>query len=215
MKVSSIWTLCLVMLSLLSTAELHSNDRMHNMKGRVRKRNSRKLSFRSHRNTHPFCQFNTTLIENADILLRTVEQSKYIFTGKVLNVRHAPRIPNTGRRKDQHIYKIFIRRVIKGELNDLSDVHFEATRKKSFNGATVFVTRERKPGEQCEPSPRVRYSAIFLADRTDDDDDDFEDEDESYNDERRPSSGGLTLVVDPIPLSLYHLDRINAAVKGM
>lgn len=203
----------LILLGFLAAIDLALAGDKVQIKGRVRKRNSRN-PYKTHSSTLPYCQFNTTVIENTDLLLKTIEESKFIFTGKVLNLRNAPRNSRLARKgvgSDKHIFKIFIRRVLKGDLNELGDVHFEPTHKKNFNGVTVYVARDKPIGENCMPSPRVRYSAIFLAEREMNDDDD----DEDYEENRDANKEGLRLVVDPVPLSLYHLDRVNAAVKGI
>lgn len=194
---------CLLLCVVVANAS--AGDRIQ-FKGKVRKRNSRN-QFHDYISTLPYCPFNTTVIEDTELLLKTIQASKYIFTGKVLNLHNVPRNSRFGRSGDKHVFKIFIRRVLKGNLNELADVHFEPTHKKNFNGATVYVLRDKHSDENCTPSPRVRYSAIFLADSKIN----FEDE---YDESHDVGSEGLRLVVDPVPLSLYHLDRINAAVKG-
>lgn len=196
---------CLLLLCVV-VAVASASDRIQ-FKGKVRKRNSRN-QFQDYTSTLPYCPFNTTVIENTETLLKTIQASKYIFTGKVLNLRNVPHNSRYGRAGDKHIFKIFIRRVLKGNLNELDDVHFEPTHKKNFNGATVYVLRDKYSNENCTPSPRVRYSAIFLADSK------IRFEDDDYDQDHDIRKEGLRLVVDPVPISLYHLDRINAAVKG-
>lgn len=130
--------------------------------------------------------------------MEAIGKSKYIFTGKVLNVKKSK--PTEGARgKRSNVYRVYMRRVLKGSVSELkSFVKFEAGL-DTLSGATVVVERPRAR-ESCAPAPRPRLSAIFLSDGV-------------FTDVPRLIPR-LRLLTDPVPLTLYHLDRVNAAVTG-
>lgn len=162
------------------------------IKGKVRKRYMRR-----HRAILPPCNFNETIMEDEWSLMAAIAKSKYIFTGKVLNVKKSKPVDGIGKRSN--LYKVYMRRVLKGTVSEMkSFVKFEDG-SETLSGATVVVERPRAR-ESCTPSPRPRLSAIFLSDGV-------------YTDVPRPIPR-LRLLTDPVPLTLYHLDRIDAAVKG-
>lgn len=164
------------------------------IKGKVRKR----YPHRRHRAILPPCNFNETIIEDEWSLMEAIGKSKYIFTGKVLNVKKSK--PTEGARgKRSNVYRVYMRRVLKGSVSELkSFVKFEAGL-DTLSGATVVVERPRAR-ESCAPAPRPRLSAIFLSDGV-------------FTDVPRLIPR-LRLLTDPVPLTLYHLDRVNAAVTG-
>lgn len=164
------------------------------IKGKVRKR----YTHRRHRAILPSCNFNETIIQDEWSLMEAIGKSKYIFTGKVLNVKKSK--PEGTRGKRSNLYRVYMRRVLKGSVSELKAfVKFEEG-SEALSGATVVVERPRAR-ESCAPAPRPRLSAIFLSDGV-------------FTDVPRPIPR-LRLLTDPVPLTLYHLDRVNAAVKGM
>lgn len=167
------------------------------IRGKVRKR----ASYRRHRAVLPPCPFNQTIIDDEWALMEAIGKSEYIFTGKVLNVKKFRADGALGKRSN--LYKVYMRRVLKGDLDDLkSFVKLEGSyvRRETLSGATL-VAEKKRARESCAPAPRPRLSAIFLSDG-------------AYTQTWRGPSPRLRLLTDPIPLTLYHLDRINAVVKG-
>lgn len=121
------------------------------------------------------------------LLKRLTLLSKYIFTGKVYGVRSC--------RNTTRIYKVNIRRVLKGDLNDIGvAVKFGTAKALRFSDATVLV--ESSHSAKCPPL-RMRTYAIFLT-------------------EKKHGEGGLwlSLVIEPVLLTLRSIQIIEAAVKG-
>ncbi|XP_028156008.1 uncharacterized protein LOC114349730 [Ostrinia furnacalis] len=128
---------------------------------------------------------NCNSIPNKVELKRVTMLSKYVFTGKVFSVVS---------RNSTRVYKVNIRRVLKGDLNDIEvAVRFGASNSLRFSDATVMV--EISYSFNC-PSLRVRTYAIFLT-------------------EKYLESGTLrlSLLVEPVPLTLRSIGIIEAAVK--
>lgn len=167
------------------------------IRGKVRKRNN---AHRRHRAILPPCNFNESLIEDEWSLMEAIGKSKFIFTGKVLTVKKF-RSTHEVRAKRSNLYRVYMRRILKGDESELSAfVKQEEPAAESLSGSTLMVERPRAR-ESCSPSPRPRLSAIFLSDGV-------------FLDNERGPIPRLRLLTDPVPLTLYHLDRINAAVKG-
>ncbi|KAL4712697.1 hypothetical protein ACJJTC_007994 [Scirpophaga incertulas] len=164
------------------------------IKGKVRKRFS---AYRRHRAVQPPCNFNETLIADEWSLMEAIKNAKFIFTGKVLNVR---RIKSDRAESRSNLYRVYLRRVLKGSLSDLRMFIKVEGSEETLSGSTLAVERPQAP-KNCAPGPRPRLSAIFLSGG------------QYLNPGRGPVSR-LQLLTDPVPLSLYHLDRINSAVKG-
>ncbi|PZC78439.1 hypothetical protein B5X24_HaOG202183 [Helicoverpa armigera] len=166
------------------------------IRGKVRKRNT---SHRRHRAVLPPCSFNETIISDEWSLMEAIGKSKYIFTGKVLNVKKFRSDDESSRRKS-NLYTVYLRRLLKGDISELrSFVKLEGSQ-ETLSGSTLMVERQGAR-ESCAPAPRPRLSAIFLSDG-------------EYADKGRGPSPRLRILTDPVPLTLYHLDRVNAAVKG-
>ncbi|CAK1602100.1 unnamed protein product [Parnassius mnemosyne] len=137
------------------------------------------------RQRRSICNINGTY--DRALLKRVTLQSKYIFIGKVFGVKS----------KDDNvkIYKVNIRRVLKGDINDLGVIiSFGKARSIYFTDATVLVqsTLRRK----C-PLLRVRTYAIFLTEKKLDEE-----------------TVRLSLVVEPVLLTLRNVEIIEAAIKG-
>lgn len=137
------------------------------------------------------CIFNSTVIDNDVILRRVTLSAHFIFTGKIYSVET---LYNDVLRRNRNVYKVLIRRVIKGELEILNAVKFSSSRALRFSGTSVLV--ESNPSFSC-PTLRLRTYAIFLSKLR-----------------HKENSTRLYLTVDPVPLNLYRLERIEAAVKG-
>lgn len=166
------------------------------IRGKVRKRYT---THRRHRDILPPCNFNETIIEDEWSLMEAIRKSKYIFTAKVLNVKKFKVVE--GAKKRSNLYRVYLRRVLKGDLSELRNYVKLEGAEETLSGSTILAERPRAR-ESCAPAPRPRLSAIFLSDNV-------------YTDATRGPVPRLRLVTDPVPLTLYHLDRINAAVKGM
>lgn len=164
------------------------------IRGKVKKRYT---THRRHRAILPPCTFNTTIIENEWALMEAIGKSKYIFTGKVMSVKKSK--PVDAKDKRSNVYKVYMRRVLKGSLIEMRSFVRLEEESETLSGATIVVERPRAR-ESCSPAPRPRLSAVFLSDGV-------------FIDVHRPVPK-LRLLTDPVPLTLYHLDRINAAVKG-
>lgn len=166
------------------------------IRGKVRKRHA---TNRRYREILSPCNFNETIVEDEVLLMDTIARSKYIFTAKVLNVKKVKSYERP-HGKRSNLYKVYMRRVLKGEIDELGKViGIESSAAENLSGATLMVERPRAR-ESCAPSPRARLSAIFLSD--------------GLSLARHGAVSRLRLLTDPVPLTLFHLDRINAAVKG-
>ncbi|KAI5640608.1 agrin-like isoform X2 [Phthorimaea operculella] len=163
------------------------------IRGKVRKRYT---AHRRHREILPPCHFNETIIDDEWSLMEAIGKSKFIFTGKVLHVRKLKGLED----KRSNLYRVYLRRVLKGDLGELKGFVKVEGIDETLTGSTVMAERPRAR-EWCAPAPRPRLSAIFLSDG-------------AFTDVLRGPTPRLRLVTDPVPLTLYHLDRINAAVKG-
>ncbi|KAH9637669.1 hypothetical protein HF086_009337 [Spodoptera exigua] len=165
------------------------------IRGKVRKRYT---AHRRHRAVLPPCDFNETIINDEWSLMEAIGKSKYIFTGKVLNVKKF-RSEDKLTKKKSNLYTVYLRRLLKGDMSELRMfVKLEGS-EDTLSGSTLLVERPRAR-ESCAPAPRPRLSAIFLSDG-------------AYADKGRGPTPRLRILTDPVPLTLYHLDRVNAAVK--
>ncbi|CAH4031194.1 unnamed protein product [Pieris brassicae] len=141
------------------------------------------------------CVLNETLTNDYEILSSAVSESKYIFTARVLSVRKIKRGSKPHVRVNIS-YKLYIRLIMKGDVHDLKS-HVFVGDERTLNGAIVFVDWLRT--NKCAYKLYRHSSGIFLSDG-------FY---ESYG-RRTPR---LRLLYEPLPLSLYDLDRVNAALK--
>lgn len=143
------------------------------------------------------CVLNETITNDYEILSSAVSESKYIFTARVLSVKKIKRgtKPNA---KVFMFYKLYVRLVMKGNIDELRS-HVFSGDERTLNGAIVFVEWLRT--NKCAYKLYRHSSGIFLSDGY------FEDS----NNWNKPR---LRLLNEPLPLSLYDLDRVNAALKG-
>lgn len=129
---------------------------------------------------------NTSVTYNKVLLKHVTLLSKYVFTGKVFGVKSG----YNGTR----IYKVNIRRVLKGDLNDIGVlVKFGTANSLRFSDATIFV---ESSSISCRPL-RVRTYGIFLTEKT-----------------RYGDTLWLSLVIEPLVLTLRSIGIIEAVVKG-
>ncbi|KAI5640609.1 hypothetical protein NE865_07154 [Phthorimaea operculella] len=146
----------------------------------------------------PKCVPNETITNDYEILSSTVSESKYIFTARVLSVRKIKR-GSKPHGKVFMFYKLYIRLVMKGDTQELRD-HVFSGDERTLNGAIVYADWLRT--NKCAYKLYRHSSGIFLSDGV----------------EASVVFGGnkprLRLLNEPLPLSLYDLDRVNAALKG-
>lgn len=123
---------------------------------------------------------------NRVLLKRVTLLSKYIFIGKVYTMKSKDNIK---------VYKVNIRRVLKGDLNDLSvNIRFGSAKSIRFSDATVLV--QSTIGSKC-PVLRVPNHAIFLTEKLEE------------------GALRLSFVIEPVPLTLRNIGIIEAAIKGL
>lgn len=139
---------------------------------------SRQLAFSAGCN---FVTFDRVLLKRLTLL------SKYIFTGRVYGVSVVD--------NDTRVYKVNIRRVLKGDLHDIGvAVKFGTAKSLRFSDATVLV--EGSQSVKCSLL-RVRTYAIFLTKK-----------------KHEKGLPRLKLVVEPVLLTLRNIEIIEAAIKG-
>lgn len=127
---------------------------------------------------------NTSVTYDKVLLKEVTLRSTYVFTGKVFGVNFA---------NETRIYRVIIRRVLKGDLSDIGvNVSFGRAKSLRFSDATILV-QSVKPFK-CPPL-RLRTYAIFLT-------------------ERKHTVLSLNLVMEPVLLTLRNIDIIEAAIKG-
>lgn len=143
------------------------------------------------------CILNGTVTNDYEILSSAVSESKYIFTARILNVKKIKR----GRKLNGKIlivYKLYIRSVMKGDIKELK-YHILTGNEHNLNGAIVYVDWIRT--NNCAYKLYRHSSGLFLSDGF-------------YEDSNVGNKPRLRLLNEPLPLSLYDLDRVNAALKG-
>lgn len=129
---------------------------------------------------------NVNVIYDKVLLKRVTLSSKYIFTGRVFDVYSD---------NETRIYRVFIRRVLKGDFNDTSvDVKLKKSDSIPFSKATILV--ETSKAFKCRPL-RVRTYAIFLIEKKSSD-----------------TPLRLKLTIEPVLLTLHNIDIIEAVIKG-
>jgi hypothetical protein len=143
------------------------------------------------------CVLNETITNDYEILSSAVSESKYVFTARVLSVKKIKR----GRKPHAKVfmsYKLYIRLVMKGDVHELKS-HVFSGDERSLNGAIVFVDWLRT--NKCAYRLYRHSSGIFLSDGF-------------YEGFIGGNTPRMRLLNEPLPLSLYDLDRVNAALKG-
>ncbi|CAK1602101.1 unnamed protein product [Parnassius mnemosyne] len=186
----SIVIVCVIALAIVVGGEIR-------IRGKVRKRHT---AHRRHRAILPPCNFNDTIIEDEWSLMEAIGDSEFIFTAKVLSVKKLKSRDGI-RVKKSNLYRLHLRRVLKGDLDEFRTfVKSDGLVGDTLSGSILTVERPRAQ-DTCAPAPRPRLSAIFLSDG-------------AFAGPEKGPTPRLRLLTDPVPLTLYHLDRINAAVKG-
>lgn len=160
-------------------------------RGKVKKRNT-PVQIKTVRDNRPECLSNETISNDYEILSSLVSESKYIFTGKVLNVRTVKK-GDKSNRKVFHLYKVYIRQVLKGDINHLRD-YVQFGNSVTLNGAIVFVEVSKQ--KRCGSRFHRHSSAIFLSE-------------DLYN-----RGDYLRLLKEPLPLTLLDLINVDSALKG-
>lgn len=143
------------------------------------------------------CVLNETITNDYEILSSAVSESKYIFTARVLRVRKIKR----GKKPKLKVfisYKLYLRLVMKGDVDELKN-YIVSGDGRTLNGGIVSV--DWLQTNKCAYKLYRHSSGIFLSDG-------FYG---GLNGEKQPR---LRLLNEPLPLSLYDLDRVNAALKG-
>lgn len=173
------------------TAVIHAGVRL---RGAVRKRDA--LSRRRTSNASQ-CRLNETITNDYEILSSAVSESRYIFSARVLSVRKIKRgvKPNV---KVFMVYRLYVWLVMKGDLEELKE-HVFSGDPRTLNGALVKVDWLRT--NKCAYKLYRHSSGIFLSDGF-------------YRDVNGGNRAQLRLLNEPLPLTLYDLDRVNAALSG-
>ncbi|CAH2102456.1 unnamed protein product [Euphydryas editha] len=159
------------------------SDAEFNIKGNVKKRNTVIRADNSFLST---C-YNSTIFTNANTLRRIVLASKYIFTGKISSVQSRKRGVEKLKRS---ILKVFVRRVLKGDISELSDLlNYKTRTTNSSNRVTLLVE-----GGPWNKLCAAKGPAILFGESL---------------------SAPLKLLVDPVPLSFDRVRKVKKAIKGM
>ncbi|CAH2254757.1 jg15372 [Pararge aegeria aegeria] len=154
------------------------------MKGNVKKRNT---VIRADNNLPSTC-YNSTVIKNVDSLKRVVFASKFIFTGKISSVQIRKRGAEKSRRI---IFKVYVRRVLKGDISALSDLLNVVTRKNNSSSRASLLVEGGLRNNVC--STVNRKPAILFSERL---------------------SSPLKLLIDPVPLSVDRVRRVKTLIQG-
>lgn len=143
------------------------------------------------------CILNETITNDYEILSSTVSESRYIFTARVLSVKRIKRgkKPNV---KVYMVYRLYVWLVMKGDVVEMRD-HVYLGNERTLNGAIVTVEWLRT--NRCAYKLYRHSSGIFLSDGF-------------YREHLSENLAQLRLLSEPLPLTLYDLDRVNAALQG-
>lgn len=153
------------------------------IKGKVKKRNT---IIKINDNFPPPCFYNNSIFKNNNTLKRIVFSAEYIFTGKISSVQKRSK---NGRSRS--VFKVFIRRVLKGDIGEFGDLlNFETRTSNSSSRAFLFAEGGywRKGCAGASGWAALLFGEEF--------------------------SAPLKLLVDPIPTNLDHVRRVKAAIKG-
>ncbi|CAB3240061.1 unnamed protein product [Arctia plantaginis] len=128
---------------------------------------------------------NTSVTYDRILLKHVTLLSKYVFTGKVFGINRG----YNGTR----VFKVNIRRVLKGDLNDIGvPVKFGTSKALRFSDATIFV---ESASISCIPL-RVRTYGIFLTEE-----------------KREGGTLWLRFIIEPLVLTIRSIEIIEAAIK--
>lgn len=180
----------ILVLLLYACTEVHGR---FDIRGVVKKRDT---SHRKKNTNAPRCVLNDTITNDYEILSSAVSESKYIFTARVLSVRKIKR-GSKPREKVFMSYKLYIRLIMKGDVEEMKS-HVSLGDERTLNGAIVVVDWLRT--SRCAYRLYRHSSGIFLSD--------------GFYEKYSWKTPRLRLLYEPLPLSLYDLDRVNAALTG-
>lgn len=156
------------------------------IKGKVKKRNT---VIKINENFPPPCFYNNSIFKNNETLQRVVLASRYIFTGKISSVQKRRRGNEKWKR---NLFKVFVRRVLKGDVGALSDIlNFETRTSNSSSRAYVLAEGE-EVHRGCSAASKGWAALLFS---------------EEF-------SSPLKLLINPVPSSLEHVRRVKSVIKG-
>lgn len=167
----------------LSVLLFSLTDAEFNIKGNVKKRNT---IFRADNSFLSTC-YNSTIFKNVNTLRRIVLASKYIFTGKISSVQSRKRGAEKLKRS---ILKVFVRRVLKGDISELSDLLNYKTRTTNSSSRVILLVEGGQWTNMCV----AKGPAILFGESL---------------------SAPLKLLVDPVSLSFDRVRKVKKAIKGM
>lgn len=154
--------------------------------GKVKKRNT---VIKINENFPPPCFYNNSIFKNNDTLQRIVLTSRYIFTGKISNVQKRRRGNEKWKR---NVFKVFVRRVLKGDVGALSDIlNFET--RTSNSSSRAYVLAEGEMVRKGCTAVSKGWAALLFSEEL---------------------SSPLKLLIDPVPSSLEYVRRVKAMIKG-
>ncbi|CAK1540063.1 unnamed protein product [Leptosia nina] len=149
------------------------------IKGSVKKRNTIiKLE-----NSFSSKCYNGSVLDKGDSLKRIVYSSRFIFTGKITRVR-------TRKREKRSVFRVLVRRVLKGDISVLSDLLNFETGTSNSSRAYVIAKGGNPLGGLCSSHG---WAAILFGERL---------------------SSPFQLLVDPVPLTLERVRRVRSVIKG-
>lgn len=152
------------------------------MKGNLKKRNT---VIRAENNLLSTC-YNSTGFKTVNSLKRVVFASRYIFTGKISSVHSGKRGVEKSKRS---IFKVYVRRVLRGDSSALSDL-LNARTANSSGRASLLA----EGGQWKNVCSTVKgRPAILFSERL---------------------SSPLKLLIDPVPLSADRVRRVKTLIKG-
>lgn len=155
------------------------------VKGQVKKRNT---VIKINDNFPPRCFNNNSVFRNNDTLKRIVFAAKYIFTGKISTEQKWKR----GKFK-RSIYKVFVRRILKGDVEALSEILNFETRTFNSSNRAYLLAEGGLMKRGCVGNSQGWAALLFSADEF---------------------TSPLKLLVDPVPSNLDGVRRVKALIKG-
>lgn len=163
------------------------------IRGKVKKRNT--VVVRKTVNASE-CALKETITNDYEILLSVVSEAKYVFTGRILNVKKIKR--NDGRaRKVYQLFKVYIRQVLKGVIDDLKK-YVTFGQHRTLNSGVVIL--ELLLENRCGFRFKRRSSAIFLSD-------------DVYRMTNHKKMK-LRLLKEPVVLTNLSFDKVRESLKG-
>lgn len=154
------------------------------IKGKVNKRNT---IISVHNDTPPPCFNNNSIFKNKTVLRNTVIESRYIFTGKISSVSK-----RKVKKTKLYVFKVLIRRVLKGDLGVFSEIlNFETRTSNSTNRA--YVLAEGGAWRRGCASAQGWPALLFTSGEV---------------------TSSLKLLIDPVPLNLDYARQVKGIIKG-